>query len=401
MQIYTSRKFFIYEISAAVAVCAILFVSNQPIQTTTLASTTGPIRCEAILAGEHPQLSRIRIKQYKSTQDRTMSYYHKPAPLNGRTLLFIHGLGENKNSLYKMIELAEKDGFGVLAVDLNGHGETLNIYLQNHKNRLPNEFDYRENVIDIKKLIKFLKLKKLSIIGHSYGGGIALKLAEELPKNLVVSVHAMAPYVQRVDKFLANQLQSPLLVLNSTQKLAELIPNNKVSSIFDPIAQMMWNMTKSFRYMRDLSNSMWGINQLKDLVSDPTTEKLMTEGFRKSFLKFMDKSESDLSADEVALLDLRVEAAIMVTKGIRGLDYLDTTQGIGLFPDIVQIFSGEKDLLVSPNLIKEFGFRLDQYKVQFEQYEFQGAGSDHMFPQNMPDQVYYKILEKLTEPDDP
>jgi pimeloyl-ACP methyl ester carboxylesterase len=339
-----------------------------------------------------------KIRFYQATEDRRMAFLHKPSVAKDvPTLVFIHGLGDEMSSMKKMAEMAAKDGFGVLLVDLNGHGETLSEYLRTHDNRLPNGIDYRENIDDIKGLIQKLKLKSVSLVGHSYGGAIALQLSRELPPAQVRSVHALAPYLQRIDRYLMDSLRQPTLAwLKATEKVRAARP--EVQTIWEPLLQATWNMTKTFRYFQDLTSGMMGLQRLKDRLLDPALDKYMSENYRKYFLYQLGKAESNLSLEERKTLDLRVEAAIMVTKGIRGLDFLDSTESLNGFPASLQIIGGAQDKLVIPQQIKEFTYRLQQYKASYELNFVEGDSSGHLFPQQRPQDVYHLILELLTRP---
>ncbi len=105
-----------------------------------------------------------------------------------------------------------------------------------------------------------------------------------------------------------------------------------------------------------------------------------------------------LSPADKIFLSARVKAAVLVTKGIRGLDYLDSNVEIGKFPELVQTIGGAQDKLVVPQQLTEFSLRLDQLKIKHELIRLQGDQSTHLFPQTMPDDVYNIILESITRP---
>ena len=85
----------------------------------------------------------------------------------GETILMIHGWAFDSSVWRKQIDYLSRS-FKVIALDLPGHGHS----------------QYREG-LDITKellsLINKLKYKNLTIIGHSFGGVLALKLALESP----------------------------------------------------------------------------------------------------------------------------------------------------------------------------------------------------------------------------
>jgi pimeloyl-ACP methyl ester carboxylesterase len=359
------------------------------------------LRCENFLDSQDSSrkiFSPIGLQKFRSSTGRVMVYDFKPPRKGQPTMLLIHGLGDDISSLQRIAERAEKDGFAILRVDLHAHGETLNEYLRTHNQTLPKQFDYRDNVDDIKSLVHSLGLTHIHIVGHSYGGGISLKLAEELPKDVVSSVHVMAPYVERIDKFISEKMSTPDFLISAAEAGVGQIGVPVVTNIFDPFVKLTWQMTRSFRYARDLSNAWLGLDRIKDLIMDPIMQKFLETTYRRYFLKLMNKTPAQLTTEEKNLLEARVESTILTTKGIRGLDYLDTTVPLGTFPSIVQVIGGKNDRLVVPDQLIQFSLRLKQASVPHDLIFLEGPDATHMFPQTMPDQVYDAILESITRP---
>ena len=82
-------------------------------------------------------------------------------------LLLLHGWGSNKEVFNNMIKYL-KDDIEVYAIDLPGFGKT------NEPSSAFSIDDYTDIVI---KFINEMKLDNLSILGHSFGGRIMIKLA--------------------------------------------------------------------------------------------------------------------------------------------------------------------------------------------------------------------------------
>jgi pimeloyl-ACP methyl ester carboxylesterase len=94
---------------------------------------------------------------------------------HNKTLLFIHGFGESRYTWRFLVKpLAKK--YHIVTVDLKGFGES------------PKTEDEYYSVYDQAKLLEsFIEkkgLKHLTIIGHSFGGGVALVLALMQEKNI-------------------------------------------------------------------------------------------------------------------------------------------------------------------------------------------------------------------------
>ncbi len=104
------------------------------------------------------------------------------------TLVLLHGWGQN---IQMMKPIGDKMQFNhqILIVDLPGHGES-------------DEPDFAWTLYDyvemLKELIKELKLKHITLIGHSFGGKISLLYASmyEVEKVVVFG----SPYKKKVQK---------------------------------------------------------------------------------------------------------------------------------------------------------------------------------------------------------
>jgi esterase len=90
----------------------------------------------------------------------------------GRTLLIIHGfLGMSDNWKTLATQYAEK-GFQCHVLDLRNHGKSFH----------SDEFNYTVMTKDVLEYCKANSLKKISIIGHSMGGKVAMLFATTYPE---------------------------------------------------------------------------------------------------------------------------------------------------------------------------------------------------------------------------
>lgn len=103
---------------------------------------------------------KIKIDEYDVNYIDINNYSDLPA------VLILHGWGCNINVYIKMID-ALKATYRVICLDMIGFGSTT---MPDH----PLDVDEYTNFIE--KFIKALGLKKLSLIGHSFGGRIIIKL---------------------------------------------------------------------------------------------------------------------------------------------------------------------------------------------------------------------------------
>ena len=107
----------------------------------------------------------------------------------GPTVVLIHGLFGNLDNLGLLARELERD-HQVLSMDLRNHG------LSFHSN----EHTYSAMADDVQQLITSLELKNITLIGHSMGGKVAIKLASQYADNinkLIVLDMAPVAYIKR------------------------------------------------------------------------------------------------------------------------------------------------------------------------------------------------------------
>ncbi|WP_271767706.1 alpha/beta fold hydrolase [Aquimarina algiphila] len=121
----------------------------------------------------------------------------------GAPVLAIHGWLDNANTFDKIASLLSPDIY-LIAIDLAGHG------FSDHRDA-NNSYYLWDYAIDILKVIDVLAIKKLSILAHSMGTGIASILAGAMPKlidKLIFIDGLGAPFVINDDDIVSNFQQS-------------------------------------------------------------------------------------------------------------------------------------------------------------------------------------------------
>lgn len=92
----------------------------------------------------------------------------------GKALIFLHGFLENRQMWTSILE-ALPNTYRKITLDLPGHGKSENLaYVHSME----------EMAEVVMALVKHLRLKKFTLIGHSMGGYVALALADKYPDNL-------------------------------------------------------------------------------------------------------------------------------------------------------------------------------------------------------------------------
>lgn len=138
----------------------------------------------------------------------------------GKTqILFLHGFCASQHTWDYMVDFFDKEKYTLIFIDLLGHGNS----------SVDKSFDYsiisQANIVN--DFINFLGLKDFIIIGHSYGGSIALLLSVLYGKSLsiknLVLIDAGA-YAEEIPFFI-KQLHNPVL-LSLISFFRVLIPKN-------------------------------------------------------------------------------------------------------------------------------------------------------------------------------
>ncbi|GIY72845.1 serine hydrolase-like protein 2 [Caerostris extrusa] len=93
-------------------------------------------------------------------------------------VLALHGWQDNAGSFDRLIPLLNKDLY-IVAIDAPGHG------LSSH---LPagTWYHYMDYMVEIKKIVDYLKWDKFSIIGHSVGGVMSLLYSSIFPNDVKI-----------------------------------------------------------------------------------------------------------------------------------------------------------------------------------------------------------------------
>lgn len=101
-----------------------------------------------------------------------------------------NGLTYETDSWDPFVEQLKGQGLGILRWDAAGQGRTL------ANDGLPSAgYDYREQVTDFESLLTAFGIKRIHIVGLSYGGGLELQFAIDHPDR-VESLIAMAPFTE-------------------------------------------------------------------------------------------------------------------------------------------------------------------------------------------------------------
>jgi len=155
-----------------------------------------------------------------------MTYSSVTPKKNSKNLVFLHGWGGSWQSWYPILERLKND-FNLYAPDLPG--------FSNEPIQIPYHLD---NYVDF--VINFLKAQKIKnpiLIGHSFGGAIATKIAADqcFPLEKIILVDAAAirhPYSPRQK-----------LTINTVSSIKKILSLPIIKTILPPIQKIYYRAT--------------------------------------------------------------------------------------------------------------------------------------------------------------
>ncbi len=94
-----------------------------------------------------------------------------------RTVVFLHGLSANHTTWLKLMPRFREAGFNTLAPDLRGHGKS---------DKAKRRENYKLEVFteDLKQILDKENIRKIILVGYSFGGLIALDFADKYPDRV-------------------------------------------------------------------------------------------------------------------------------------------------------------------------------------------------------------------------
>ena len=193
-------------------------------------------------------------------QDCRIYYrYEKAAQEDAPTLLMLHGWGCD-GSIFAAFEKEWSEHASLLILDFPGHGKSA---------EPPAAWGVPEYAAQVKALLNELKLEKVSIVAHSFGGRVALYLA--------------AHYPETVDKMVLTGgagLRAPAApALSKRQKQYK-----RLKGILNFIGKMP--------FMKSWVEKM--MDRLRQRYGSEDYKRLKTEVMRKTFVKVINQDLSDL-----------------------------------------------------------------------------------------------------------
>lgn len=146
----------------------------------------------------------------------------------GKDILLLHGWGQNIEMM-KPIGDKYKDNFNILILDLPGFGKS---------EEPPFSWTIDDYVELVHDFVKKLKLKKIVLIGHSFGGRVSLLYAYKYKCDKLICL--ASPYCPEVTKLpLKNRIYKKLKKIPVLNIVAKLLQKNVGSSDYRNASEVM------------------------------------------------------------------------------------------------------------------------------------------------------------------
>ena len=197
----------------------------------------------------------------------------------GQPIFFHHGWPLSSDDWDTQMMFFLENGFRVIAHDRRGHGRST---------QTPNGHDMDTYAADVAELTNFLDLKNAIHVGHSTGGGEAIRYAAKFGKDRVagvVLISAITPVMAQSDNY----------------------PEGIPISVFDSIREGV--ATQRAQYFHDFTTAFYGYNRPGAKVSQGIKDNWWRQGMMGAIKAHYDCikvfSETDFK-DDLTKVDLPV-----------------------------------------------------------------------------------------------
>lgn len=133
-------------------------------------------------------------------------------------VLAFHGWQDNAGTFDNLIPLLNSELY-IVAVDTPGHG------LSSHK-PYGTFYHFLEMLVDIRKIVEYLKWERFSIIGHSMGGQFALMYTSVFPEHVknIVLFDIVKPASRQMDQLPKEMKKGVNFLLEIEKKMSNPVP---------------------------------------------------------------------------------------------------------------------------------------------------------------------------------
>ena len=186
----------------------------------------------------------------------SLTLYYRDWGGSGKSIILLHGLASNSR-IWDLVAPILASNSSVIAIDQRGHGKS---------DKPRGCYDFNSVTDDIAQFIIKMKIDNPIIVGHSWGGSVALSLAVRYPS-----------------------LVSGLCFIDGGLIEISRVPGNTLELALDRMAPPVWNGITEERVMQRMKQRNWGTRDstslsasLEDIVMANLT--VDNDGFVKARL---------------------------------------------------------------------------------------------------------------------
>lgn len=180
-------------------------------------------------------------------KEREIFYKTNQLEKNKPTLLFVHGLSGSSSAWIKY-EKKFQQNYNIISIDLRGHGKSV-------KKRKLKDYALPEFSQDIYLLIKFLHLKNIVFISHSFGTLIAQHFLCQYP-NIARAAIFLSPNFNIGKEPRTKALKYFLKLFFFLEWLPWALPTGKHIDYVHYLNSGDWNVR---RMLADVKNTSWRV----------------------------------------------------------------------------------------------------------------------------------------------
>ncbi|OJZ74438.1 hypothetical protein BRW65_09240 [Mycobacterium paraffinicum] len=226
-----------------------------------------------------PHLRPVRDPEVPSLQFRTIHGYRRAFRIagSGPALLLIHGVGD-KSTSWEPVHAKLAQRFTVIAPDLLGHGES-------DKPRA--DYSLAAFANGMRDLLAALDIDRVTVVGHSFGGGVAMQFAYQYPqlveRIVLVSSGGVAQEVSVALRLAAMPLGSEALAM---LRVPGVMPAVR---LFGRAMSTVLGSTDLGRDVADVVSLLEGFQDPRALSAFARTLRSVVDG-RGQFVTMLDRS---------------------------------------------------------------------------------------------------------------
>ncbi|PKB60683.1 MAG: hypothetical protein BZY65_00540 [SAR202 cluster bacterium Ae2-Chloro-G2] len=169
--------------------------------------------------------SSTKIPVERTVNLNSLSLYYRDWGGSGKPVILLHGLASNSR-IWDLVAPILASNSSVIAIDQRGHGKS---------DKPRDGYDFNSVTADIAQLIIKLKIDNPVIVGHSWGGSVALNLAVRHPS-----------------------LVSGLCFIDGGLIEISRVPGNTIELALDRMAPPLWDGITEKRVLQRMKRRDWG-----------------------------------------------------------------------------------------------------------------------------------------------